>query len=75
MYWVRPGFGPFSFFVDENVLIPRPETEELTEWFLKDTELRVSGTSVLDIGTGSGCISVYIKKKRMNFQCFGTGYQ
>ncbi len=64
-------FGPFSFFVDENVLIPRPETEELTEWLLNDSKSRTSGTSVLDIGTGSGCIPVYIKKKRKDFQVSG----
>jgi release factor glutamine methyltransferase len=61
-------FGPFPFFVDENVLIPRPETEELVEWLLKDSTGRGSGISVLDIGTGSGCIPVYIKKKRKDFQ-------
>ena len=59
-------FGPYPFFVDENVLIPRPETEELAAWLLST----VPGTeplSVLDIGTGSGCIPVYIKKKRKEF--------
>jgi release factor glutamine methyltransferase len=64
-------FGPFPFFVDENVLIPRPETEELTEWLIQDTTLKESGTSVLDIGTGSGCIAVYIKKKRKDFKVAG----
>jgi release factor glutamine methyltransferase len=60
-------FGPYVFYVDENVLIPRPETEELTDWLLKDAAGRESGLSVLDIGTGSGCIPVYIKKKRRDF--------
>ncbi len=64
-------FGPFPFFVDENVLIPRPETEELTDWLIKDTSLKESRTSVLDIGTGSGCIAVYIKKKRKDFKVTG----
>ncbi len=64
-------FGPFPFFVDENVLIPRPETEELTDWLIKDTSLKESGTSILDIGTGSGCIAVYIKKKRKDFKVTG----
>jgi release factor glutamine methyltransferase len=64
-------FGPFSFFVDENVLIPRPETEELTDWLLNDSASRTSGTSILDIGTGSGCIPVYIKKMRKDFQVSG----
>jgi release factor glutamine methyltransferase len=61
-------FGPYRFYVDENVLIPRPETEELADWFLKDNVNRPSGSSVLDIGTGSGCLPVYIKKKRTDFQ-------
>src|ERR1700692_2032128 len=64
-------FGPFPFFVDENVLIPRPETEELADWLIKDNTSRDSGTSVLDIGTGSGCIPVYIKKKRNDFKAVG----
>jgi release factor glutamine methyltransferase len=61
-------FGPYSFFVDENVLIPRPETEELVDWLLNDIAASGQGKSVLDIGTGSGCIPVYIKKKRSDFQ-------
>jgi release factor glutamine methyltransferase len=61
-------FGPLSFFVNENVLIPRPETEELAEWLLKDGITKDSTISVLDIGTGSGCITVYIKKKRKNLR-------
>ncbi len=64
-------FGSFPFFVDENVLIPRPETEELADWLIRDTSAMDSGTSVLDIGTGSGCIAVYIKKKRKDFKVTG----
>jgi release factor glutamine methyltransferase len=64
-------FGPMPFYVDENVLIPRPETEELVDWILKDNTLRGPGTIVLDIGTGSGCIPVYIKKKRNDFNLLG----
>ena len=64
-------FGPMPFYVDENVLIPRPETEELVDWLLKDNSLRGPGTIVLDIGTGSGCIPVYIKKKRTDFNVLG----
>jgi release factor glutamine methyltransferase len=60
-------FGDLPFYVDENVLIPRPETEELVEWLLKDSAAKESGLSILDIGTGSGCIPVYIKKKRKDF--------
>jgi release factor glutamine methyltransferase len=61
-------FGSYPFYVNEHVLIPRPETEELADWLLKDNAGRASDTTVLDIGTGSGCIAVYIKKKREDFQ-------
>src|ERR1700733_10904048 len=64
-------FGPMAFYVDENVLIPRPETEELVDWLLKDNSLKGPGTIVMDIGTGSGCIPVYIKKKRTEFNVLG----
>jgi release factor glutamine methyltransferase len=64
-------FGSMPFYVDENVLIPRPETEELVDWLLKDSPLRGPGTIVLDIGTGSGCIPVYVKKKRIDFNVLG----
>lgn len=65
-------FGPFAFYVDENVLIPRPETEELVDWLLKDNVTADPGKSVLDIGTGSGCIPVYIKKKRKDLHVMGA---
>ena len=44
-----------KFNVNKNVLIPRPETEELVDWILKDNP---AYKSILDIGCGSGCISV-----------------
>lgn len=56
----RASFYDMDLFVDENVLIPRPETEELVAWItedLKDKELKI-----LDVGTGSGCIAVALKK-------------
>jgi release factor glutamine methyltransferase len=81
-------FGGFPFWVDENVLIPRPETEELVQWVIEEIKERkkdiltapgrlsksvtglpgtatgVSGDlQILDVGTGSGCISVTLKKK------------
>ncbi|MHA4847570.1 peptide chain release factor N(5)-glutamine methyltransferase [Flavitalea antarctica] len=54
-------FYGLKFYVDENVLIPRPETEELVQWILEDAATRA--LSVLDIGTGSGCIAITLKSK------------
>jgi release factor glutamine methyltransferase len=48
------------------VLIPRPETEELVEWVLREMEKTSTPSQsprILDIGTGSGCIAIAIKKK------------
>ena len=54
-------FCGMKFYVDENVLIPRPETEELVEWIISDIQNK--NISILDIGTGSGCIAIAVKKK------------
>ena len=63
-------FWKDEFFVNEDVLIPRPDTELIIEQVLKiyskDAQLQV-----LDIGTGSGCILLSILKERPNF--YGTG--
>ncbi|HEX6430940.1 MAG TPA: peptide chain release factor N(5)-glutamine methyltransferase [Niastella sp.] len=74
-------FCGMPFYVDENVLIPRPETEELVEWVVEEIRSRRfeagslkaevgdrmsenTGTfTILDIGTGSGCIPISLKKK------------
>lgn len=53
-------FMGLPFKVDTRVLIPRPETEELVEWIL--SEVINERVNVLDIGTGSGCIPIAIKK-------------
>lgn len=50
--------------VDEHVLIPRQETEELVHWILETIREEKKGTGrVLDIGTGSGCIPIALKKE------------
>jgi release factor glutamine methyltransferase len=55
-------FYGLQFQVNPSVLIPRPETEELVRWIIEDSIHSTSHTSILDIGTGSGCIPVSLKK-------------
>jgi len=50
-----------KFYVNENVLIPRPETEELVEWIINDVGSK--DIDIIDIGTGSGCIPVSLQKE------------
>ena len=52
-------FMDLTFEVNENVLIPRPETEELIKWVLTAEE-GSEELSILDIGTGSGCIPIIL---------------
>lgn len=54
-------FYGLTFHVNSHVLIPRPETEELVEWVISEKEDKTK--SILDIGTGSGCIAVTLAKK------------
>ena len=54
------------FKVDANTLIPRPETEELVELILQNNPKE--NLNLLDIGTGSGCIPIVLKKNRVNWK-------
>ena len=54
-------FCGLTFEVDTHVLIPRPETRELVEWIVADYEL-LPACRILDVGTGSGCISISLAK-------------
>lgn len=54
--------------VDHNVLIPRPETEELVDWVAQVVK---SNSSILDIGTGSGCIPLALKKLNSTYNLTG----
>ena len=56
-------FAGMKFYVDKNVLIPRPETEELVDWLIRDCSKETRHFKILDIGTGSGCIAIAIKNK------------
>ncbi|WP_037360903.1 peptide chain release factor N(5)-glutamine methyltransferase [Asinibacterium sp. OR53] len=53
-------FAGMQFHVNEHVLIPRPETEELVTWIID--EAVQDAQQILDIGTGSGCIPITLKK-------------
>jgi release factor glutamine methyltransferase len=56
-------FMGMKLYVDENVLIPRPETEELVAWASGEWGVVSEPLSILDVGTGSGCIPIALKKK------------
>lgn len=59
------------FEVNSNVLIPRPETEELVDWIIQDHKgSKIHHAKVLDIGTGSGCIPISLKKYLPDFEVF-----
>ncbi len=55
-----------EFIVNENVLIPRPETEELVEWIVEYASIIDRPLSIIDIGTGSGCIPITLKNALPN---------
>lgn len=59
-------FYGYTFKVNENVLIPRPETEELVEWLIESYKDKNQVLNLLDIGTGSGCIPIVLQKKLQN---------
>lgn len=78
-------FYGMELFVDKNVLIPRPETEELVAWIVDDVkasgkdvfvkdDLKADETTVLkilDVGTGSGCIALALKKAMPKAEVWG----
>jgi release factor glutamine methyltransferase len=78
-------FYGMELYVDKNVLIPRPETEELVQWIIND--IKASGKDVfvrkpmeadettqlkiLDVGTGSGCIALALKRTMAKAEVWG----
>lgn len=64
-------FCGFRFYVDKTVLIPRPETEELVEWIISNCKFPVDELKILDIGSGSGCIPISLKRRIRKAEVWG----
>ncbi|MBI9037395.1 MAG: peptide chain release factor N(5)-glutamine methyltransferase [Bacteroidales bacterium] len=62
----KTNFFGFDFVVNPSVLIPRPETEELVQFILEVIKGKNHVLKILDIGTGSGCIAITLKKLHSN---------
>lgn len=56
-------FFDMTLHVNENVLIPRPETEELVQWIADDYHTHPGTLTIVDAGTGSGCIALALARK------------
>lgn len=66
-------FYGYTFYINDDVLIPRPETEELVHWIVTDLKSENNPCEVLDIGTGSGCILLSVMQKIKSAS--GTGLE
>lgn len=78
-------FYGMELYVDKNVLIPRPETEELVDWIVKDVKAsgrdvfvrepmqadKTTELKILDVGTGSGCMALALKKTMPKAEVWG----
>ncbi len=65
-------FFGLPFYVNENTLIPRPETEELVDWIIQQSTIKSQNSKfkILDIGTGTGCIAISLAKNLPNADVF-----
>ena len=68
----KTNFYGLDFEVNSNVLIPRPETEELVEWIISNhlAAQKNKSLKILDVGTGSGCIAISLAKNLPKAQVF-----
>ena len=78
-------FAGMKLYVDKSVLIPRPETEELVQWIIQDVKAagidvfqnkedeadKTNTLKILDVGTGSGCIALALKKQMPKAEVWG----
>lgn len=64
-------FYGYTFFVNEDTLIPRPETEELVDLIIKENKDK-KGIKILDIGTGSGCIPIVLDLELLGVNVWAT---
>ena len=62
----KKNFYGYDFYVNEDVLIPRPETEELVQWVLEDNANINKSIKLIDLCSGSGCIGITISKENKN---------
>lgn len=65
-------FYGLPFKVTQSTLIPRPETEELVQWVIDSSGSKMENFSILDIGTGTGCIAISLAKKRPDATVFAV---
>lgn len=63
-------FYGLKFKVNQHTLIPRPETEELADWIIKDVDISDTDFNILDIGTGSGCIAISLAKSLVSSKVY-----
>ncbi len=61
-------FYGLKLMVNQHTLIPRPETEELVEWILETLGVALNNPQIIDLGTGSGCIAISLKKQLKSAQ-------
>src|SRR6056300_205787 len=62
----KKNFYRYDFYVNEDVLIPRPETEELVQWVLEDNANINKSIKLIDLCSGSGCVGITISKENKN---------
>ena len=68
----KTSFIGLDILVDNSVLIPRPETEQMAQAIVDDYKNTETGLNIFEIGSGSGCISLYLAKSLPNATVYGV---